>query len=70
MTPDLGQGACQALEDAVVLAASLDGPGGLAAYDRARRRRTQMITLRSLAPVLDWTPRRMHARQAVIRWGG
>jgi 2-polyprenyl-6-methoxyphenol hydroxylase-like FAD-dependent oxidoreductase len=89
MTPDLGQGACQALEDAVVLAAALDGPGGLAAYDRARRRRTQMITLRShrvgvaaqwespvavrlrntalrllphssfirsLAPVLDWTP--------------
>lgn len=47
MTPNLGQGACQALEDAVVLATSLDGPGGLAGYDRARRGRTQMITLRS-----------------------
>lgn len=47
MTPNLGQGACQALEDAVVLAQSLDGHGGLEAYDRLRRRRTQMITLRS-----------------------
>ena len=89
MTPNLGQGACQALEDAVVLATSLHGHGGLAAYDRVRRKRTQMIALRahrigvaaqwqspvavslrntalrllpptsfirSLAPVLDWTP--------------
>ena len=31
MTPNLGQGACQALEDAVVLATSLHGHGGLAA---------------------------------------
>jgi 2-polyprenyl-6-methoxyphenol hydroxylase-like FAD-dependent oxidoreductase len=47
MTPNLGQGACQALEDAVVLGtvmASGDGPGG---YDRQRRPRTQMITRRS-----------------------
>jgi 2-polyprenyl-6-methoxyphenol hydroxylase-like FAD-dependent oxidoreductase len=29
MTPNLGQGACQALEDAVVLAKSLDNPDGL-----------------------------------------
>jgi 2-polyprenyl-6-methoxyphenol hydroxylase-like FAD-dependent oxidoreductase len=47
MTPNLGQGACQALEDAVVLAQSLDGGGGLEAYDRLRRRRTQMISLRA-----------------------
>lgn len=44
-TPDLGQGACQALEDAVVLAASLsqdDGlEGALARYDAQRRPRTQ-----------------------------
>ncbi|MBB5075012.1 FAD-dependent monooxygenase [Nonomuraea endophytica] len=50
MTPNLGQGACQALEDAVTLAHTLDtlGPrAGLAAYDRARRPRTQMIVRRS-----------------------
>jgi 2-polyprenyl-6-methoxyphenol hydroxylase-like FAD-dependent oxidoreductase len=46
MTPDLGQGAAQALEDAVVLAACLeraDVAAGLAAYDAARRPRTQAI---------------------------
>ncbi|SCL72460.1 2-polyprenyl-6-methoxyphenol hydroxylase [Micromonospora citrea] len=46
MTPNLGQGACQALEDAVTLAAAVDShgvPAGLAAYDRARRPRTQLV---------------------------
>lgn len=51
MTPSLGQGACQALEDAVVLAACLDSepdvPSALARYDRARRPRTQGIVRRS-----------------------
>jgi 2-polyprenyl-6-methoxyphenol hydroxylase-like FAD-dependent oxidoreductase len=50
MTPNLGQGACQALEDAVTLAAAVDAAGvreGLAAYDRLRRPRTQMIVRRS-----------------------
>jgi 2-polyprenyl-6-methoxyphenol hydroxylase-like FAD-dependent oxidoreductase len=50
MTPNLGQGAGQALEDAVVLAATVAEsgvPDGLAAYDRARRPRTQMIVRRS-----------------------
>lgn len=45
-TPDLGQGACQAIEDAVVLAAALahgDVPAALAGYDAARRPRTQAI---------------------------
>ncbi|MEN3615850.1 FAD-dependent monooxygenase [Plantactinospora sp. ZYX-F-223] len=45
MTPDLAQGACQALEDAVTLTALTAGPGDLAAalggYDRARRKRSQ-----------------------------
>lgn len=36
MTPDLGQGACQALEDAVVLSATADD---LPRYDRERRAR-------------------------------
>lgn len=47
MTPDLGQGACQALEDAVVLARVLATGAGLAAYDRERRPRTQMIARRA-----------------------
>lgn len=48
VVPDLGQGACQAIEDAVVLAAALrtepDLPAALAAYDRKRRKRTAYIT--------------------------
>ena len=47
MHPDMAQGAAQSLEDAVVLAAGLtaasDIESGLAAYDRARRPRTQTI---------------------------
>ena len=45
MTPHLGQGACQAIEDAVVLASVAD-PGtapDLAAYTTARLSRTRMI---------------------------
>ncbi|MFF4599886.1 FAD-dependent monooxygenase [Amycolatopsis sp. NPDC001319] len=45
--PDLGQGACQAIEDAVVLAASLRDhpvPEALAAYDAARRPRAAYVT--------------------------
>jgi len=47
MTPDLGQGACQAIEDAVVLAACLsqatDLTAALAAYDAQRRPRAQGV---------------------------
>lgn len=47
MTPDLGQGGCQAIEDAAVLAACLAGtedvPAALLRYDRDRRPRTQAI---------------------------
>jgi 2-polyprenyl-6-methoxyphenol hydroxylase-like FAD-dependent oxidoreductase len=46
MTPDVGQGGCQALEDAVVLAARVsagDLDAGLARYDAERRPRTQSI---------------------------
>jgi 2-polyprenyl-6-methoxyphenol hydroxylase-like FAD-dependent oxidoreductase len=53
MTPDLSQGAAQALEDAVVLAASLrdadDPVVGLRAYEAPRRRRTAPIVKRSHA---------------------
>jgi 2-polyprenyl-6-methoxyphenol hydroxylase-like FAD-dependent oxidoreductase len=52
MTPDLGQGGCMSLEDAVELARRLDDgsadpAAGLARYDRLRRRRTQAIARRS-----------------------
>lgn len=47
MTPDLGQGGCQALEDAVVLCAALgregDLPAALAAYERERVGRTRAV---------------------------
>jgi 2-polyprenyl-6-methoxyphenol hydroxylase-like FAD-dependent oxidoreductase len=51
MTPNMGQGAGQALEDAVVLAASLRDAGtpeaGLKAYEQERIRRTTPIVTRS-----------------------
>ncbi|MFJ4480850.1 FAD-dependent monooxygenase [Streptomyces longwoodensis] len=51
MTPNLGQGGCQAVEDAVVLAHLLardtDVPAALAAYTQARHRRTVRIGRRS-----------------------
>ncbi|SOB85965.1 FAD-dependent monooxygenase [Streptomyces sp. 1331.2] len=47
MTPHLGQGACQALEDAVTLAAALAGArtveAALAEYDATRRPRSQTV---------------------------
>lgn len=47
MTPNLGQGACQALEDAVTLAAALGAEStveaGLARYDAERRPRSQAV---------------------------
>jgi 2-polyprenyl-6-methoxyphenol hydroxylase-like FAD-dependent oxidoreductase len=49
MVPNLGQGANQALEDAVVLAAVAARPDGLARYDRARRPRSQRVAKASRA---------------------
>ncbi|MFI1332176.1 FAD-dependent monooxygenase [Streptomyces sp. NPDC020845] len=47
MTPNLGQGACQALEDAATLAAALAGeptvPAALSRYDAERRPRSQSV---------------------------
>lgn len=46
VTPDIGQGACLSIEDAVVLAAALerdDIDEGLKAYDAARRPRTERL---------------------------
>jgi len=51
MSPNLGQGACQAIEDAatlrVLLPAGADVGTGLAAYDRIRRPRARRIAGRS-----------------------
>ncbi|NRQ35255.1 NAD(P)-binding protein [Nonomuraea sp. NN258] len=51
MTPNLGQGACQAIEDAIVLAHLVDGDvaGGLEAYTAARLERTSKIVSRSMS---------------------
>ncbi|REF36266.1 FAD-dependent monooxygenase [Thermasporomyces composti] len=67
MTPDLGQGACQALEDAVVLGDCLDleRPAAgdvehaMVAYDEARRPRAQTIARRSrqVGAVAQWSAR-------------
>ncbi|MPZ84157.1 MAG: monooxygenase [Actinophytocola sp.] len=52
MTPNLGQGGCQALEDAATLAVLLDAEPDLAValrrYDEVRRPRTQQLWKRSL----------------------
>jgi len=48
MTPNLGQGACQALEDAVVISRALDAAPDIATawqtYERTRRRRAAFVT--------------------------
>jgi 2-polyprenyl-6-methoxyphenol hydroxylase-like FAD-dependent oxidoreductase len=48
MTPNLGQGACQAIEDAIVLAHEVTDGGGLPAYTAARLPRTTAIARQSL----------------------
>jgi len=54
MTPNLGQGACQAIEDAVVLAKCLTAAGAiedvaaaLRAYEAARKGRTASMVMRA-----------------------
>jgi 2-polyprenyl-6-methoxyphenol hydroxylase-like FAD-dependent oxidoreductase len=67
MTPDLGQGACQAFEDAVTLGAVLDGasaadvPAALRDYDALRRPRTS---------ALQRECRRMHRLLGLTGWRG
>ncbi len=52
MTPNMGQGACQAIEDAVVLAAMLaqspsDPSAALRRYERLRMKRANTFVVRS-----------------------
>src|SRR5579875_1228035 len=70
MTPNLGQGACQALEDAVVLGNVLAGGGGLAAYDQQWRPRSQMIARRSrrIGTTAQWAfPAAVSLRDTTLR---
>jgi 2-polyprenyl-6-methoxyphenol hydroxylase-like FAD-dependent oxidoreductase len=59
-TPNLGQGACQALEDAIFLADALrdggDIPAALRSYELRRRQRTARVTeqSRALGRVMQW----------------
>lgn len=62
VTPDIGQGACLAIEDALVLAATIEEHGiddGLRAYDTTRRPRTERMARFSgrLASVLQTSNR-------------
>jgi len=62
VTPDIGQGACLAIEDAVVLASAIDEHGidhGLRAYDAVRRPRTETMARSSgkLAGILQSSSR-------------
>jgi len=71
VTPDIGQGACLAIEDAIVLAAALehhDIDDGLAAYDALRRPRTERMARSSgrLAQVLQARGRITAAARDVI----
>lgn len=70
MTPNLGQGACQALEDAVVLARVATEDPDLSRYDKQRRPRTQMIAARSrrigTIAQLSWSPA-VALRNTVVR---
>jgi len=70
MTPDLGQGACQALIDGVVLAECLakhDVPEGLLEYDRLRRRPTQRIAKMSMRANRPSQARPTYVRDLVVR---
>jgi 2-polyprenyl-6-methoxyphenol hydroxylase-like FAD-dependent oxidoreductase len=74
-TPNLGQGACQAIEDAIVLADQLRNStsveSALRGYERIRRRRTARITNESLrfGRVCQWeSPAACWLRNAATRF--
>ncbi|MFD1118799.1 FAD-dependent monooxygenase [Sphaerisporangium aureirubrum] len=72
MTPNLSQGACQAIEDAVVLAAVAEKHGP-AAYTEARLSRTSAIMRRSwsICRLTSWTnPLAVHARDTAMALTG
>jgi 2-polyprenyl-6-methoxyphenol hydroxylase-like FAD-dependent oxidoreductase len=74
MTPNLGQGGCQALEDAATLAVAVETQPDLVTalrrYDELRRPRTQALARKSrmsgAVGHLSWAPARV-ARNALLR---
>ncbi|MFC4857953.1 FAD-dependent monooxygenase [Actinophytocola glycyrrhizae] len=74
MTPNLGQGGCQALEDAATLSVAVETQPDLATalrrYDELRRPRTQALARKALmgrtVSHLTWAPARA-ARNAALR---
>ncbi|MFG2696509.1 FAD-dependent monooxygenase [Kitasatospora sp. NPDC048407] len=70
MTPHLGQGACQALEDAVTLAAAVAGapdlPSALSRYDAVRRPRAQAVA-RAARQAGRMGPRLSHPLAVAVR---
>jgi 2-polyprenyl-6-methoxyphenol hydroxylase-like FAD-dependent oxidoreductase len=75
MTPNLGQGGCQAIEDAVVLDACLaahdaDLPAALADYQRRRVARANRVVVESrrIGAVAQWSnPVAVALRSALLR---
>ncbi len=77
MTPDLGQGAGQAIEDAATLSALLKGQrtqadidSALQRYDQLRRRRSQKIASRSRRMGIiahERSPMRMKVRDGILK---
>ena len=76
LTPNLGQGACLAIEDAVVLADCLrtipDPAAALRRYEALRRPRTAGIARRAfhLGWIGQWTNRPPPAGSATAWWAG
>ncbi len=74
MTPNLGQGACQAIEDAVILARCLAErgvPEGLEAYETARRPRATTMVRRSwtMGQIAQWSnPLACAIRNLIVAW--
>jgi 2-polyprenyl-6-methoxyphenol hydroxylase-like FAD-dependent oxidoreductase len=74
MTPDMGQGACQAIEDAVILADCLAGPEDIApslrAYEARRIPRTSRVVRESrrAGTIAQWSnPLACTLRAALLR---
>ncbi|MBN8228137.1 FAD-dependent monooxygenase [Corallococcus macrosporus] len=75
MTPNLGQGGCQAIEDGVVLGECLAAPGSvedaLRAYEsrRVQRANSLVVMSRRVGQVAQWeNPVARSVRDALFRW--
>ncbi len=75
MTPNLGQGACQALEDAVALGAALDDANGVSAglltYETQRIARANAVLVQSrrIGDIGQWShPLACALRNRLVKW--